>query len=110
MKKNKKVLLLNPFADKCNETKDIDDFWKVNGHLQFGEPLGLAYVYTYAKKCLSQLNFYIYDAHAQLAETGYLGMEYNWDRLLLKIKEINPDIIAIGSYYFKSAVLFHLTC
>ncbi|WP_419774443.1 radical SAM protein [Halarcobacter sp.] len=107
---NQNILLLNPFADKCVKTKDNESFWKKNGHLQFGEPLGLAYVYTFAKKNLENLNFYIYDAHAQLAISGFLGMDKNWEKLLSKIKEINPKIVAIGSYYFKSADLFHETC
>ena len=72
--------------------------------------MGLSYIYTYAKSQLPEYEFHILDAHGTLYDNAYRGMEHNWERLMNSISNINPTIIGIGAYYFKSSKIFHETC
>jgi len=107
---NKNVLLLNPYSDECGKHSLGKESPSINGHLVVETPLGLAYVYTYAKNKLPDINFLVIDAQANLIENAANGMEYNWRILLESIVDFNPSIIGIGAYYFTAADLFHETC
>lgn len=108
--KKAKVLLLNPFSDNCFKTESEQENQQLNGHIQCDTPLGLIYVYTYAKKELQDVDFFLFDAQAMLFENASLGMDENWKRLISKITDINPDIIGIGAYFYRASGLFHETC
>ena len=105
-----RVLLLNPFADICYEANTEEESKKLNSQIMCQTPLGLSYIYTYAKMKQEKVDFYILDAQAMLFENAAKGMDYNWDTLLDKIKNINPSIVGIGSYFYRAATLFHETC
>ena len=107
--KNKRVLLLNPFLDQCVEPAEGNEK-DGNGHLFAGTPLGLAYVYTYAREKLPEINFKIIDGQVMLIKNAEKGMEENWRLLLEKIAAYDPQIIGISGCYYKSAKLFHETC
>jgi anaerobic magnesium-protoporphyrin IX monomethyl ester cyclase len=104
------VLLINPFADRCTEAATPEESRRLNGHLYSETPLGLAYIYTYAKCALPQLELHILDAHAQLVEEAHRGMDANWNLLLTKIEAIRPAFVGVGGYFLRSAELFHETC
>jgi len=106
----KQVLLLNPFADICYEAKTEEEGKILNSHIVCQTPLGLSYIYTYAKKKLKDFDFHILDGQAILFENASKGMEANWNILLEKIKHINPSAIGIGAYFYRAAILFHETC
>jgi radical SAM superfamily enzyme YgiQ (UPF0313 family) len=72
--------------------------------------LGIAYVYTFARDNLPEYDFLLIDAMGQMVEHSNMGMERNWEMLINRVKDINPDVIGIGAYYFKGASLFHETC
>ncbi len=101
---------MNHFADTSHEVDSEEEDLLLNGHIYCETPLGLAYVYTYATTKIPDVDFYILDAQAILFENRAKGMEYNWAILLDKVRDINPAIIGVGSYYFKAAPLFHEAC
>lgn len=101
------VLLLNPFSDECKKPLGGEN---PNGSLYAETPLGITYVYTYARDNLPEYKFFLIDAMGQMVEYCNKGMKENWKLLINKIKTINPDVIGIGAYYFKGAPLFHETC
>jgi len=105
-----KVLLLNPFSDNCFKTESEQVIQQLNRHIQCDTPLGLIYVYTYAKKELQDVDFVLIDAQAMLFENASLGMEENWKKLISIISDINPDVIGIGAYFYRASGLFHETC
>ncbi len=106
----KRVLLLNTYSDEYSDIKKEDSRTIDEGRLFVETPLGLCYVYTYAKQNVPHVNFFILDAQAMLIDNIQLGLEKNWGLLLDQIKQIRPDIIGIGAYYFQSARLFHQMC
>lgn len=106
----KRVLLLNPYSDEYSDIKKQDSSAIDEGRLFVETPLGILYVYTYARENLPDICFFIMDAQAMLIEKIEKGLEYNWRYLMDKIIEIDPDVIGIGAYYFQSANLFHQTC
>jgi len=107
---SRNVLLLNPFSDVCYEVKTEEEARTLNEHLFVETPLGIAYVYTYARNNLPDINFTVIDAQAMLMEHASKGMDYNWQLLTEAISDIQPAIVGIGAYYFKQARLFHETC
>jgi len=108
--KNNRVLILKHFAEECFAAGSEEESRLLNGHIQCETPLGILYVYTYAKEHLKKVEFSIIDGQALLLENAAKGMEWNWDNLISDIQRINPSIIGIGSYYYKAAPLFHETC
>lgn len=106
----KRVLLLNPYSDVCHEQKPGDESPPDNSHLFLETPLGVGYVYTYAKNNMLDTTFSVIDAQAMLFENAHKGMDYNWQILLDKITDFHPTVIGIGAYYFTSADIFHETC
>ncbi len=106
---NRRVLLLNPFLDQCVEPTQGNEE-NANGHLFAGTPLGLVYVYTYARKNLPDVDFKIIDGQVMLMKNAEKGMEQNWRLLLDEIVSYDPQIIGISACYYKSAYLFHETC
>src|SRR3989338_430537 len=109
-KYKKRVLLLNAYSDEYSDIKKQDGSSIDEGRLFVETPLGIVYVYSYAKENLPDVHFFVIDAQAILIENIEKGLEYNWQLLMNKIKEIDPDVIGIGAYYFQSARLFHQTC
>jgi len=109
-KHKKRVLLLNAYSDEYSDIKKQDGSSIDEGRLFVETPLGIVYVYSYAKENLPDVRFFVIDAQAILIENIEKGLEYNWQLLMNKIKEIDPDVIGIGAYYFQSARLFHQTC
>lgn len=107
---NKKILLLNPFLDKCRDVKLGQFVDNPAGHFFLDTPLGLVYLYSYAKEHLPDLEFHVIDGHAGLVENAELGMEANWAILLDKIAKINPSVIGISGCFYPSSLLFHETC
>lgn len=110
MGKKLKVLLLNPFSDNVIDANSIEEKVKKNKHLYAEPPLGLLYIYTYAKDRVETAEFEIIDGQALLIEHYLQGMDYCWELLRKKVVEFNPDIIGVGAYFIKSAHLFHSTC
>ncbi len=110
LQKSRKVLLINSYSDEYSEVlkKTKNPFQE--GHLFVETPLGIAYVYSYAKENLPDIDFAVIDAQAMLIENVARGMDYNWQLLMKKVKEINPDVVGIGAYYNQSSRLFHETC
>ena len=106
----KTVLLLNPFSDTNVKVDSEEPTSTANAKISCGTPLGLAYLYTYAKNNTKDIDFYIIDAQALLFENSSKGMDYVWNLLLSRIYEIRPDIVGIGAYYYRAARLFHETC
>ena len=107
--KNKRVLLLNPFLDQCAEPT-VAHQSEANGHLFAGTPLGLVYIYTYAREKFPDIDFKMIDGQVMLIKNAEKGMENNWDLLLDEIVQYDPQIIGISACYYKSAYLFHETC
>jgi anaerobic magnesium-protoporphyrin IX monomethyl ester cyclase len=106
----KKVLFLNPFLDSCIEsTMEVVDF-DPRGHFFLDTPLGLVFLYSYAKEMLKDIDFSVLDAHAKLVADADKGMEYNWNRTLDQIEEIAPSVIGISCCYYRASTLFHETC
>jgi len=106
----KRVLLLNPYSDEYSDIKKENLHAVDEGRLFVETPLGLLYVYTYAKANLPDVEFHIIDAQALLIENITKGMDANWQMLMGMIRDIAPDVVGVGAYYFQSARLFHQTC
>ncbi len=106
----KKMLFLNPFLDKCIETKDDDIERNPRGHFFLDTPLGLVFLYSYAKEMLKDVEFSVLDAHAMLVADADKGMEFNWQQMLDKIDDIEPSVIGISCCYYRASNLFHETC
>lgn len=107
---NKKVLLLNPFFDKCKESKPGEFVDDPRGHFFLDTPLGLVYIYTYAKESLKDVEFHVIDGHAMLVENAEKGMDANWAMLLDRIVLVNAPVIGITCSFYNSSLLFHETC
>ncbi len=107
---NRKVLLINSYSNDYSDIIEMSKDPFNEGRLFVEAPLGIAYVYTYAKENLPHINFAVIDAQAMLIKNVTRGMDYNWQLLMTAVKEINPDVVGIGAYYTQSSRLFHETC
>lgn len=109
---NRRVLLLNPFLDRCVEPKNENEKASIDprGHFFLDTPLGLVFIYSYAKELLKNIDLSVIDGHAQLVENAEDGMEKNWETLLARIEKLNPAVIGIGCSFYRASPLFHETC
>ena len=83
----KKVLLLNSYSDEYSDIKkghNTKEGHLFEGHLFVETPLGVTYVYTYAKKYLPEVDFFIIDAQAMLIENLEKGVDKDYAALIKK--------------------------
>lgn len=104
------VLLINPICassilDLINDVK----IRKINAD----EPLGLAYVASWIKKKLSEIEIQIYDHHIDCLKYFYKNNDISENIVLnllkAKILQISPEIVGVSALYQYNSKLAHET-
>lgn len=103
------ALLIRCFVDVCYKSTPEKNK-EINGHIFCDAPLGILFIYSYARKHLPWVDLRVLDAEALMFENAFKGMEENWKILIDKIVEINPEVIGLSQAYYKGGALFHETC
>lgn len=103
-----KVLLINPI---CAESIDVFLEQAKTGRVNADEPLGIAYISSWIKKKLPELEIKIFDHHILSLKmlTEIKNESDIWQKLELFLLDYLPDVVGISGLYHMNSKIFHQT-